>query len=343
MTRIDSVDSFRVLAILAVIVIHTVPFGYGESAVGEAFDLATVANQLARFAVPFFFVVTGFFWGKKTGTRAQTFDASIKMSKRLATLFVFWSLIYILPFNPVSIVHQGPIALARGIGANVQAMVDHPFRLLFEGTKGHLWFLAALLCCLMISALFVAFDKAALLLILAVALYAVGLLGKAYANTPLGIQIQFNTRNGPFFGLLFFVSGYLLSRRKPQESWFAKGLALTVLGYCVHFLELYFLHRRYGTTLAQDYLVGTYLLGLGSALMALSNHAFLRLPALRAVGPRVLGIYAIHVVFVELLYPVRLWISSPLWDIAYVLLVFALSFFAVSAMVKTGIGRRMVA
>jgi surface polysaccharide O-acyltransferase-like enzyme len=186
-------------------------------------------------------------------------------------------------------------------------------------------------------------DTATPLLLLAIVLYVLGLLGGAYVDTPLGIHMGFNTRNGPFFGLIFYVSGYRLSRQQPRATWFFNGLALLLGGYGLQFLELAFLQHQFASTLAQDYVAGTYFVGLGSAMMALSNHAFLRLPGLRAMGPLVLGIYAIHVAFIELLYPVRYFNASPLWDIGFVLLVFALSFLSASLLARTAFGRRMTA
>ena len=343
MQRIESVDCFRALAILAVMVIHSLPFADPGSAVGDAFDAATLANQFARFAVPFFFVMTGFFWGVKADTRAHTVAVSITLGKRLLGLFVFWSLIYVLPFNTELLFQHGLAGAAEAIGANFHAIADHPARVFFEGTKGHLWFLPALLCCLGVSAVLIAYDRATPLLWLAIVLYAVGLLSKAYADTPLGIAIEFNTRNGPFFGLIFYASGYLLSRHKPKDTWFAGGLALIVFGYVLQLVELDFLHSRFGTTMAQDYVVGTYFLGVGSAMMALSNQPFTRFPGLGVIGPLTLGIYAIHVALIELLYPVRYLVLSPIWDIGFVLLVFCLSFTAVSILARTRIGLRLVA
>ena len=61
--RLVSLDACRVVAIFAVIVLHTMPF-YGTRLLG-GFDgyIAAALNQGARFAVPFFFLASGFFFG----------------------------------------------------------------------------------------------------------------------------------------------------------------------------------------------------------------------------------------------------------------------------------------
>jgi len=190
----------------------------------------------------------------------------------------------------------------------------------------------------------VACNMVAPLIILSIMLYVIGLLAKAYADTPLGIHVEFNTRNGPFFGLIFFVSGYMLSRRQPKETWFARGLVLLLAGYILLFSELLFLHHHFGTSMRQDFLIGTYGIGVGSSLMALSNVSFLRSRTLGSIGPLVLGIYAVHSVFVDLLGPsVDKSTGSPLLDLGYVLAVFTLSLGVVYAMSRTRLTRTIVA
>lgn len=342
LSRIESVDVVRVIAILAVIAIHTTPFETEGAPLGTAFDLATQVNLLARFAVPFFFVVSGFFWGTKIHGGNRIAESSKKMSKRILTIFGAWSLIYLLPFNPATIAEQGSFGFVKIVYWNLSSIANDPIRFLFQGSSVHLWFLIGLLCCVAISAVLVAYNRVNLLIGLSIVLYAIGLFGKAYSDTPLGIHVDFNTRNGPFFGLVFFVSGYVLSSRQPHDSWFTKGLGLLLTGYIVQFAELQFLHDRFGTSLLQDYTIGTYFLGLGSALMALSNVTFLRVRGLGSIGSFVLGIYAIHLIFVDLLRPVNRLTSSPLWEVGNVFAVLILSFLVVYAMSKNRFTRAIV-
>jgi surface polysaccharide O-acyltransferase-like enzyme len=50
--RIESVDVMRAIAIMAVILLHTVPFGSSDSKIGKMANV--IICQLAKFAVPFF-------------------------------------------------------------------------------------------------------------------------------------------------------------------------------------------------------------------------------------------------------------------------------------------------
>src|SRR5208337_1634912 len=148
------------------------------------------------------------------------------------------------------------------------------------------------------------------------------LLAKAYSETPFGVHTVFNTRNGPFFGTIFFVSGYFLSNFTPNPGWFSKGVALLGVGWLLHFSEIYLLWRLYGTNPHQDFVIGTYFMGVGAAVASLSNNVLFRNGVLSNVGKFTLGIYAIHFIYVDLLRPVGKLTSSWLWEIGYIMLVF---------------------
>ena len=51
---------------------------------------------------------------------------------------------------------------------------------------------------------------------------------------------------------------------------------------------------------------GTYLIGCGFGLMALSNPAVFRIGATSQIGRLALGVYAIHYIFVDILDPIKL-------------------------------------
>ena len=258
------------------------------------------------------------------------------MAKRIFTMFSVWSLVYALPFNPDIIFQSGVIGTAKIVARHLYFIVNQPCDFFLVGTKSHLWFLPALLISLFISSIMIAGNRVRLLIFGAVVLYVVGLLTKSYANTPLGLNLHFNTRNGPYFGLIFFVSGYVLSGQSPNQSWFVKGLLLMVAGYVLQFSELIVLHFCFGATLAQDFVVGTYFVGMGAALVAFSNVSFLRFQVACLIGSWASGIYVAHMVFVDLLKPINRLTASPLWQILYVLVVFGLSAITTISLSKVG-------
>jgi surface polysaccharide O-acyltransferase-like enzyme len=342
--RIQSVDTLRLIAIFAVIVIHTAPFAGDLEAVGTKLDLALVLNQLARFAVPYFFLISGYFWATKFADAQSVQKPTQVMARRIIVILLAWSTIYLLPTNLAEPFKYGVFGPVKMVYWNVIEALKHPGSLFFQSTKYHLWFLMSLLICLTISGVLISRNMVRSLIFLSLILYLIGLMGKAYADTPVGFHLTFNLRNGPFFGLIFFVTGYLLQRLKPDPSWFSWGLALSSLGVCLHFGEIYVLNRHWGTSMNQDYLFGTYFFGVGAGLMALSNNPLLRAPRLSFLGPLVLGIYAVHVVFVDLLQPLHLEFSGvAIWEIGYPIVVLILSIGAAYGMSRVRLLRPLVA
>jgi surface polysaccharide O-acyltransferase-like enzyme len=196
--RIESIDLFRVIAIAAVIVIHTTPFN-ASGLIGNQVDAATLVDQLARFAVPFLFILSGFFWGSKVEAKEKLKGTTLVMAKRILFLFLAWSVIYLLPTNLLASFDFGVLGPVKKVVWNLNSAANRPWNTLFQGTKEHLWYLMGLLCSLSISAVLVWYRQKALLVFVAVAFYITGLAGGAYSTTPVGFHSEFNFRNGPFF------------------------------------------------------------------------------------------------------------------------------------------------
>lgn len=150
LSRIESVDVFRFVAIAGVIVIHTEPFKHQHAEL-----LYVFINQLARFGVPFFFVISGFFWGIRIRQSDTLISISVSMAKKILTILIAWSIIYIFPDHIGTILKLTPLQYINDIGRNLNNIIHHPESVAFEDTKVHLWFLVALLYSLRISALLI--------------------------------------------------------------------------------------------------------------------------------------------------------------------------------------------
>jgi surface polysaccharide O-acyltransferase-like enzyme len=324
MARSQSVDIFRVLGILAVIGLH-VSQQTDPAGLGRRLDIATLFDQLERFAVPMFFTLSGYFWASKCETASDCWPRALALARRVLLLFACWCLVYALASIADAAVRHGSLVRAIDI---VAARHSGPLTLLLQGTKVHLWFLPALASAALISGACLAGRRSSsfgwgLLAVLATLLFLAGLAGKAYAPA-LGLAPRFNFRNGPFFSLALFAAGAALSRLRPVPAWLARGALVAGAGLALQLCETLWLQRRWGASLVQDYVVGTFLFGLGAAMMALSGTSALRSPRLAAIGPLVLGIYASHYLFIDLLYPLDgLLRGHPGWRVAYVALVFA--------------------
>lgn len=94
---IQSIDFLRFLAILAVILIHTTTRTLEWAGYDLArFPVTLFLNQLARFAVPLFFIISGFLLELNA---PEKFNFMLYYKKRVSRIFLpylFWSAIYYL-------------------------------------------------------------------------------------------------------------------------------------------------------------------------------------------------------------------------------------------------------
>lgn len=83
-------------------------------------------------------------------------------------------------------------------------------------------------------------------------------------------------------------------------------------------------------------------MGLGVAIAALSNHRWLQVPSLSKIGKMVLGIYAVHVIFVDSFRFIDAQTDNFIWEVGYVAAVFILSVIAVTLMARNKRLRKIV-
>lgn len=278
-TRHSGIEIGRIIACFAVILLHQESSSYGSA--GYMSDLF---DQAARWAVPFFFIISGYFM-PLTG---RWFATTARYFKRLFPVFVFWCLFYLAIAEDPSIHFDG----LRNIS-----------KLLVGGPGFHLWFLPSLGICLSIAAAFIYAGAVRGLIILSVMLYLTGLALGSYSAAVLDLlsidqQLDVNSRNGPFFGLIFVTLGHLIRIGTIRPTLWS-GIAVLGLGALITAVEAVLLYAAYGTGMTRhDFLVGTLPFGLGATLVFLSFD--IRSPAIasaaRRVGACSLGIYAVHLV-----------------------------------------------
>lgn len=204
---LSGIEYFRLAAAFLVVAIHCSPLTtYSETA-----DFI-LTRAVARVAVPFFFMVTGFFvLGRPEKLR--------RFLKRTALLYLACILLY-LPLN----LYSGALSGLTPVGALRE--------LLFEGTFYHLWYFPAVLLGAAIASLLMRTRAG---LGIAAALYVLGLLGDSYWGLISGVpwlsdvyEVIFGlagyTRNGLFFAPLFLLLGARLRGRETSGKGEAAGL-----------------------------------------------------------------------------------------------------------------------
>ncbi len=319
--RLSSLEMGRVLAIFAVVVIHSGPLR-GEMYSESINTLSDVINQICRFAVPFFFVLTGYFVQPKLNQNPK--KAFFHYPKPLSLIWLAWSVIYLLlPFRFDVVMSQGYIAERSDYWG---FLLKTPLNTLFEGGLVHLWYIPGLLCALGIMALLISKRQETLMVPLALGLYVWGLGAGSYQPIMEG-ETPIFSRNGPFFSLLMVVAGAELRRRNIQ---FATRTAWAMLiggiGLC---LAEGFNLSRYDVWMANhDFLIGTPIMALGVFSLLLNHPNLGNTPITFALSRRVLGVYVAHFVPLFLLFNLlgMYAIQGPLKDALVVSLTFFLSF-----------------
>ena len=192
------IDVFRLVAAVLIITIHTSPL----ADLSETGDFI-LTRIVARVAVPFFFVTSGFFLISRYHYRTAKLCAFVKK-----TLLIYGAAIALyIPIN----LYNGYFKMEYLLPNLIKDIV-------FDGTLYHLWYLPASVIGGMIAWGLVkkldyrkAFAAAAVL-------YLVGLFGDSYygviGNVPvcsgfyaLIFQVSDYTRNGIFFAPVFFIMG----------------------------------------------------------------------------------------------------------------------------------------
>lgn len=227
-SRIESWDAFKWLAAFLVVAVHTSPlesiWPYGD------FLLTRIA---ARLAVPFFFMLTGYF----------TVQVK-KTEKKLLLLYLGVTCLYL------------PVQIYKYMGGETFTAGRILKDIFFDGTFYHLWYLPACMLGLALMTLFLKCGKENAVAI-SILLYVIGLLGDSYFGlvrlSPVlskvydGMFTCFSyTRNGIFMAPLFLLLGRLFreqEKKGKQNKNKEKELILFLCSFVLMIQEALLLHN----------------------------------------------------------------------------------------------------
>lgn len=204
-------DALRVISFIAIVILHTNSRGGFESSIPIGFFV----DELSRFAVPCFFILSAYYWPTTIEPRALF----LKVLNRVWPAFAFWLLVYSA---------AGYLGLAD---PTLQGRLPSPLWILTGGAGYHLWFLPALVIGTAIASLLLQMPvKIALLC--AIALLVVGILIGAYSIPLSGIRTPTVVfRNGLFFAPFFLIIGVLLKAGSHKSAhWGLLVLAIVIFG-----------------------------------------------------------------------------------------------------------------
>ncbi|WP_321463078.1 acyltransferase family protein [uncultured Vibrio sp.] len=289
--KIASLEFARIIAMLAIVGLHcqmALTYWHWDDVPWVGYML----NQMSRFAVPLFFLISGYLIQPKLST--IPIETVKRYSKPLIRIWVVWSVICLLvPFQWQTVSEAGYLAERQGYW---DYLMLSPINSFLEGGLVHLWFLPALVMAVSLIAFLVRVRLSQLLLPIALLLYVYGVLAGSY-STLTELPSPFFTRNGPFFSTLLVVLGYL-TREKQWQCSHSKALILIVIGMMLHFGEAYGLMQYNVVFNTHDFLFGTVIWSLGIFMWLLSHPNFGNMPWVLKWSPSILGIYVSHLLVI---------------------------------------------
>lgn len=206
----DVIDFFKFIACLSIIAIHT---AFGSDFMSKS-GYYVFANGFLRLAVPYFFVVSGFFFGKKIEKAGEAGITAIKgYCVRLLYPLVFWEIINIVIeiLKQRFIQHLGIAAIILNV---IKSVLFYPY--------GALWYVQALIIATIIVYFALKHNKLVCCLVAGVLLYLCGLLANTYYFLIVGSPIQsvidwylcvfVSSRNALFVGLFFVATGVTIAK-----------------------------------------------------------------------------------------------------------------------------------
>lgn len=231
------IDIMKFIMALFVVVLHTHPL----QTVNAVADFAT-ADVIARVAVPFFFVASGFLLEKQMSTHhGETSGILKKYIRKLLILYCIWTVIY-LPVIICSKIIESEESLAKCIFSAVRDFI-------FAGSYGQLWYLPAVAVGVLLVYLLRKYLGEKWTTVVLLALFVMGLLTQSYFGLTLAgmkpesvlwkamkavKKVMVTCRNGVFFGGIFIYMGTWIARCDlKMKQWMAvSGLILsTILFY----------------------------------------------------------------------------------------------------------------
>lgn len=299
MNRNQSIDTMRYLAALAIITLHVgfpgLPPAYGET-----------VRLLSRWAVPFFFMMSGYFLAAPGCTRIERGG---RTAARMLWLLVVWSLLYSL----INVFAYGS---------------DYAFQQLLRvevfsyGTYSHLWFLGSLaLGALSVAALDM-FRMEWFEIPLAVALVVFALVTDSYNLWGLRLDPEFSRQ---LLSIPFLLAGGWLRRWTFSAPW---PLVLIVGGALMQFGEASWLLQHSGYPLYEhQFLAGTVFMAVGLAAFCIRRPRMLERPGLARLGAQYsLGVYLLHRGLVFAFVRVQeaagwTWVYAGWWSVLFPLIV----------------------
>ena len=292
MKRYSSIDAMRAIAAFLVVCIH-VPF---PNIIGE------IITSLARIAVPFFFIVSGFFlYGDNKDVILEKIKKHVKNAFILAVCanvtYFFWSMIIVIVSNRSAI---GYLKNSFTFKKIIKLIVFNETQFGY-----HLWYLLAYVYVLVIYYFITKFN----LLKLSYYTIPILLLALTFGRSALliaGFELPtIAFRNFIFVGMPYFLLGNLI--RYKQDYIINKTIrnSFLVLGMFffsfTNLLEMFILIVNDGSSKSREHYLSTFLLIITIFIFLIKNPLLFKNSILEIIGSKYsLEVYLIHPIFINI-------------------------------------------
>jgi len=203
-----------------------------------------IVNYIARLAVPFYFIASGYFLFRKTSYEEFDISVVLKYAWKIYKLYLIWTIIYMYPIIKNQILTDSN-GFFHGILVWIRDFV-------FSGSYFHLWYLnATVFAVLLVGILIKKKIKIRKIIIIASVFYGIGLFEQAYFGLILPLEkydwlwslvkllgnVIVTTRNGLFEGFLFISLGMFFAY-KPIKLKKKKAIGLFIISMILFFVEV---------------------------------------------------------------------------------------------------------
>lgn len=296
------IDLVKLICAVLVVAIHVQPL---EDV--NLFINYGLVHYIARVAVPFYFVTSGYFLFRKINPECFDKNITLLYTQRIWKLYLSWTGIYSVP-----IIYY---IILKGKSGIVSGILD-AIRIIFLVGYGQLWYLhATVVAVLAITFLISHKFNVKKIVILGACLYAIGLLAQSWfwvikplqnidavwASLKVVRNIISTTRNGIFEGILFMSIGMLFAYKK-----IVMKFRYAVIGFCVSMIFLcgeVFVVKYFYLYLDRDMYI--FLVPVVLFLFYIISHIELRES----------GVFKQLRVMGFLIYLVHMWINKPVMEL----------------------------
>lgn len=213
-------DLMKLICALLIVFTHTYNHDWGV--VGE-----WVHTTLTPIGVPFFFIVSGFFYAKGLQKTSEKKDYFSRYVKRIINMYIFWTVVTL----PVAWMNLGIAHADYGTGLKLLYIVRCFF---FTGSIGIYWYVLALIYSSIVIYYAHKWRRMSILYVVALVFWIIGVLydGGLLTGTMVGTAIHViigSERNFLNVGLFYMCIGFLLAKKSFVSSRMLLWVVLVLL------------------------------------------------------------------------------------------------------------------